>query len=267
MSEASSTTASGFFDETPDVPERALRIYARLWQFETWIRSMVYVELRVLLGDGWSAGLSAKAHSFEADKRLTHMPTPELNALSYAQLSQLTTLIGTHWPCFECYLPPRELWDAKLVEICQIRHRIAHFRVGHVDDLPRLLQFLRDIDRGFWTFATSYNDAHPVLPASRDAVTHHFLHLDPLPWCEVEPNQWARVGMVDKSQGCCQVNGQEEIAQIRTLRVSKGYSLPFFIARRWWWRCRHREDLGKTPEILHFFAESPLGQASIGQLS
>ena len=188
MSEASSPTASSFFDETPDVPEQALRIYARLWQFETWLRHMVYVELRALQGDGWSAGLSAKAYSLEADKRLTHMPTPEMNALSYAQLSQLTKLIGTNWCCFESYLPPRDLWDAKLVEISQIRHRIAHFRVGHVDDLPRLIQFLRDIDRGFWIFCTTYNEAHPVLPASRDAVTQHFLHLDPLPWGEFEPN-------------------------------------------------------------------------------
>jgi hypothetical protein len=188
------------FDETSEVPERALRIYARLWQFETWLRRVVYVELRALLGDQWSAGLSVNGSSFNADKTLRHMPTPEMNALSYASLSQLTKLIDANWACFELYLPPQALWNAKLIEISQIRHRMAHFRVGHVDDYPRLLQFMRDIDRGFWTFCTSYNNALPILPVSRDRVTQHFVALDPLPWGEVEPNQWARIGAVDRSE-------------------------------------------------------------------
>ena len=56
---------------------------------------------------------------------------------------------------------------------------MAHFRLGHEDDLARALQLLRDLDRGFWTFCTSYNDAQPILPASNDPVVQHFLDLDP----------------------------------------------------------------------------------------
>jgi hypothetical protein len=83
-------------DEVPDVPKRILATYSRLWQLETWLRRMVYVELRALLGDGWSQDLPTSSTSFAADKRLTHMPTPEMNALSYAQLSKLQALIAKH---------------------------------------------------------------------------------------------------------------------------------------------------------------------------
>lgn len=185
--------------ETNEVPERALRLYARLWQFETWLRRMVYIELRAKLGDGWNTSFN-KNRPFDADKRLRHMPTPEMNALSYSQLSDLLATIEANWSCFESYFPPQELWKAKLQEISQIRHRVAHFRVGHADDYQRVLQFLRDIDKGFWRFCTSYNSRQPILPQSADPVTSHFLPLDPLPWAEVEANRWARVGFVDKSK-------------------------------------------------------------------
>lgn len=204
MSEEEGTSEAGK-GETPgyealaDVPVQMVNTYARLWQLETWLRTMVYVELRALLGDDWAAGLNPNSSSFQADKSLTHMPTAEMNALSYAQLSQLLKLIDANWNCFATYFPPKALWEAKLQEISQIRHRTAHFRVGHVDDLARLKQFLRDIDKGFWRFCTSYNDMDPILPQDRDPVTKHFLPLDPLPWVEFEPKKWAQIGIRDKS--------------------------------------------------------------------
>lgn len=185
--------------ETTEVPERALRLYARLWQFETWLRRMVYVELRALLGNGWNSSLKTAGKPYAADKRLRHMPTPEMNALSYSQLGDLLGIIEANWSCFEGYFPPQDLWKAKLQEISQIRHRVAHFRVGHPDDYARLAQFLRDLDSGFWRFCTSYNHQRPILPPSLDPVTARFLPRDPLPWGKIEPNQWARVGIVDHS--------------------------------------------------------------------
>lgn len=196
--EVESSEGSGF-EQLPDVPMHVINTYSRLWQLETWLRTMVYVELRALLGDDWAKGLNPNSGSFQADKSLTHMPTTEMNALSYAQLSKLTDLIAANWDCFAVYLPPRDLWEAKLKEVAQIRHRVAHFRVGHVDDLPRLQQFLRDIDKGFWTFCTSYNDMNAIIPQDTDAVAKHFLPLDPLPWVEIEEKTWAQVGFRDKS--------------------------------------------------------------------
>lgn len=187
MTKKTRLTEKSAFEPVADVPIHVLNTYSRLWQLETWLRTLVYVELRALLGDDWARELPTELKAFQADKSLTHMPTPEMNALSYAQLAKLTELIDRHWQCFSVYFPPRDLWLTKIKEVAQIRHRVAHFRIGHKDDLPRLKQFLRDIDQGFWRFCTSYNDTNPILPQDSNTVAKHFLPLDPLPWVEFQP--------------------------------------------------------------------------------
>jgi hypothetical protein len=181
----------------PELPEGVLHTYSRLWQLETWLRRLVYIELRALAGDDWRLKIRGAEKPWEADKRLTHMPTPESDPLSYVQLSELRRIISDDWRLFEPFLPPKSIWEAKLEEIGQIRHRIAHFRRGHNDDLQRVVQFLRDVDHGFWRFCTLYNDPHPILPQSDDPVESHFLHLDPFPWGEVSDGKWARTGIAD----------------------------------------------------------------------
>ena len=180
-----------------ELPERVLDTYARLWQFETWLRRLVYIELRALAGDNWTSKIHGTEGPKEADKRLTHMPTPEEDPLSYAQFKELCRVILDEWRLFEPFLPPRSIWEAKLEEIIQVRHRVAHFRTGHRDDLERVVQLLRDIDHGFWHFCTSYNDAQPVLPPSEDQVVGHFLHLDPFPWGHTSDGAWVRCGIAD----------------------------------------------------------------------
>jgi hypothetical protein len=71
---ADSSNSVEAVDEVPEVPKRSLSTYARLWQFETWLRGMVYVELRALRGDDWSATIPKNEKSFQSDKRLIHMP-------------------------------------------------------------------------------------------------------------------------------------------------------------------------------------------------
>lgn len=100
MSDDNDAEKQRAFEQVPEVPVHVLNTYSRLWQLETWLRTMVYVELRALLGDDWATGLSPSSISFQADKSLSHMPTPEMNALSYAQLSKLTQLIASNWDCF-----------------------------------------------------------------------------------------------------------------------------------------------------------------------
>lgn len=163
--------------EVPELPPRILSTYARLWQFETWLRRMVYVELRALEGDDWSKQLRNFDKSLEADKDLVHMPTPEQESLSYAPLSELRRLINENWALFKPYLPPQRLWDAKLDEISQVRNRVAHFRSGHVDDYQRLIQLLRDIDRGFWLFCTSYNDTRRI--SNDDPIASRLIAYNP----------------------------------------------------------------------------------------
>ena len=43
------------------------------------------------------------------DKRLSHMPTPEEDPLSYITVSQLTGLISNNWNGFGCYFPPENI--------------------------------------------------------------------------------------------------------------------------------------------------------------
>ena len=188
-----------FLSEMSDrVPPERLSAYSWLWQFETWLRTMVYVELRARYGDSWETNLTNLNHgAYKKDKKLTHMPTRESLPTSYMQLGDLLRTISSNWRLFAPYLPPKKLWNAKLEEISQIRHRVAHFRLGGVDDSNSIEQLLRDIDKGFWHFCTSYNESSSLLPHSKDAVMKEFLHLDPFPWSEVEPSKWLRVGMAD----------------------------------------------------------------------
>lgn len=179
-------------------PSERLSTYARLWQLETWLRSMVYVELRACYGDDWKSHLQgASEKSYDQDRELSHMPTPEHLPTSYMQLGGILKTISCEWRLFEQFLPLKQIWDAKIVEVKQIRHRIAHFRLGHRRDANRVEQLLGDIDQGFWHFCTSYNSRNPVLPPARDPVMAHFLHLDPFPWRETQSGQWARFGTAD----------------------------------------------------------------------
>jgi hypothetical protein len=187
----------GLLLDVPELPVRILETYARLWQFETWLRRLVYVELRAAEGDNWAARLASAEKAKEADKRLTHMLTQEEALLSFAQLSDLRKIITAEWRLFAPILPPTTIWEAKLEEVSQIRHRVAHFRLGHHDDLQRLVQLLRDVDKGFWKFCTSYNNPRPVIPHSADPVVSHFLDLDLYPWRQLRDNRWARVGTTD----------------------------------------------------------------------
>lgn len=181
------------------IPLERLSTYTCLWQLESWLRTMVYVELRARYGDTWEENLKQRNRSaYKNDKALSHMPTREDLPTSYMQLTDLLETISTNWYLFKTYLPPKNLWKAKLVEISQIRHRIAHFRLGHNHDYDRVEQLLRDVDQGFWRFGTSYNANLPILPQSKDDVIKQFLHLDPFPYREVEPNKWARLGLVER---------------------------------------------------------------------
>jgi hypothetical protein len=186
--------------DIPGFPERNLETYARLWQLETWLRELVYVQLRARAGDSWDGYVQRAGRPKTNDKRLTHMPTAEENLLSYAQLSEVRTIIADSWSLFESYLPPQNLWEAKLDEVSQIRHRVAHFRSTHADDLARVVQLLRDIDAGMWRFCTSYNDPRPVLPPDKDPVVAAFQRFECFPWTEVENNRWARLGHADPDQ-------------------------------------------------------------------
>jgi len=199
-SNARTRELDSLLQSVPDLPVRALETYARLWQLETWLRRLVYTELRAAHGDDWSASIPSVDRARNADKRLTHMPTPEDDLLSFARFADVQAVISGEWRLFDPFLPPKPLWEAKLEEVTQVRHRVAHFRRGHRDDLQRVTQLLRDLDHGFWSFCTSFNDPQPVLPQSDDPVVSEYLHLDLIPWTQLSDGKWARIGAAHPSE-------------------------------------------------------------------
>lgn len=176
-----------------DVNEQSLVVYARLWQLENWLREMLYVELKSQKGRNW-INFNKTTNTYEADKKLHHIPTSDHSPVSYLTFSELTNLIKNNWELFSIYLPPLNQWEAKLEEIVHIRNRIAHYRKGHSDDLDRLLQLMRDIDNGLWVFCTSYNDKHYIIPQDKDPITKKYLELDPFAPKQISENEWAAFG-------------------------------------------------------------------------
>ena len=73
------------------VPPAALGFYARWWQFETWLRQLVHMELRAKYGSGWIRHLAMRAPSRVArDQVNAYMATPDAsNVLAYLEAGDL----------------------------------------------------------------------------------------------------------------------------------------------------------------------------------
>lgn len=102
-----------------------------------------------------------------------------VNPLAYLDYSQLNQVIVDNWELFEATLIHRPAWDGRQEELARIRHRIGHMRRPHPDDLGRLEQTLRDIERGAFIAQAFYNHRRDPDPDRyRDAVTAGWLGRD-----------------------------------------------------------------------------------------
>lgn len=174
-------------DLPPEVTAYTVDVYLRIFQLETWLRELVYLELKARFGATWwaeanealkrshAAGISAEK-SLKADSRHPHMSTPENDPLWFLSFDSLLKIIFDRklWKRFETYLTTRRLLKAKFEEISPIRNRIAHCRSLHPDDLERLTRLMKDIDQGFWNFCTSYNNEWSLEPYKDDPILGHF---------------------------------------------------------------------------------------------
>lgn len=165
--------AAKIFSERFRIPADVLMIYARLWQLETWLREMVYLELKAAQGNFNESMLNKSKSRLEGDKKLRHMATAYESPLAYTDFSKLWELVfdENQWSFFEPYFPPKRILESKVEELESIRNRVAHVREPHRDDLRRVEQFLRDIDQGFWRFCTSYNAQYPVPADEQNPLT------------------------------------------------------------------------------------------------
>jgi hypothetical protein len=142
------------------VPGYASALHARWWQLETWLRSAAYVELRSKFGSSWTKQISQKALRYARNEaRLAYMPSPDAELLlAYLDVNDLFDLIDEHWDLLQTSLIDGEVWRGRTKELRPIRHRIAHCRRPHVDDLSRIEQCLRDLEHGAFRAVTSFND-------------------------------------------------------------------------------------------------------------
>ncbi|MFB7343625.1 Swt1 family HEPN domain-containing protein [Streptomyces hydrogenans] len=182
--------SAGLFDDWSDdaasavgravangVPEGSMALYARWWQLETWIRELIYVELRALYGGKWVDKVEVALRRQQQDAEFQHMSTADTeNPLAYLDYSQLLPIMDSHWDQMRYALLEKRSWEGRQEELKRIRHRIGHVRRPHQDDLGRLEQTLRDLERGAFIACASYNDRRrPDPKKSTDPVTEGWL--------------------------------------------------------------------------------------------
>lgn len=95
------------------------------------------------------------------DASRAYMAGPDATAgypVSYLDVFDLFDLIDREWDLFSYALPESRAWHGRVGELRHIRHRIAHCRAPHTDDLARLLQALRDLEHGARVACASYHD-------------------------------------------------------------------------------------------------------------
>lgn len=140
------------------VPADALAFYGRWWQLETWLREAVYLELRGRFGREWELHLGERAPGrAERDEINAYMASADAgDVLAYLDVFDLFSLIDEHWELFEPVLLPRARWDGLVDALRPLRNRIAHCRRPHPDDVDRIEQLLRDLERGARCFYGAY---------------------------------------------------------------------------------------------------------------
>jgi hypothetical protein len=159
------------------MPPTATALYGRWWQLETWLRSLVYVELRAAYGKGWAAQLPAHSEKRRSkDDAFDYMATPDGQAqLAYADAAALFEIIDANWQYFEGSLIERAVWAGRTVELRSIRNRIGHCRRPHADDLSRLEQTLRDMEKGAFRAVSALNRQSIPEKRGRDPLVRDWI--------------------------------------------------------------------------------------------
>jgi len=161
------------------VPQAALAVYGRWWQLETYLREVVYTELRAAFGVRWVKHVGDKTAAWaERDRVNAYMASADADEiLAYAEVRDLFELIERHWNLFEPVLLPRTRWQGLVDLLLAIRNRSAHCRRPHGDDLGRLEQVLRDLEPGARKFYGSYCRSRPVERKSKDPLARDWIGL------------------------------------------------------------------------------------------
>ncbi len=197
------------------VPPASVAFYARWWQVETWLRQLAYMELRAKYGAAWLDHLAgAAALRAVRDEINAYMATPDAtDLLAYLDVTHLFDLIDSkeHWILFEQSLLPRRRWRGTVDELKVLRHRSAHCRRPHADDLNKVEQVLRNLEAGArialeahnvqWQFEER-NEADPIVtgwllkehPDALRLVDHALTNYDVELQLRWSKRPWAKLG-------------------------------------------------------------------------
>lgn len=240
-----------FGRDNPFLPsEASSRLLRLLWQLEVWLREMVYVELRARDAD-WQEPIKKVVQnwpprSLDSDKRLTHMATRHESAISYLTLGELLRIIRdqANWSLFASYFPPRDNFEIRMAEISQIRNRVAHFRDPHHTDVDRVILFLRDLDEGFWRFASSYAREELHIPDGlAEPISEYF---------DATHDRRRIVEMKKLGSGWRHAN---------TDRAEPLLHFGIYASLRPWFEKRAGADLiGRSGFVYHAFFQAPVGR-------
>jgi hypothetical protein len=161
------------------MPPMSSALYGRWWQLETWLRSLVYVELRASKGLAWVDKLPKNSESRQqGEQALQYMVTPDAqDRLAYTDASCLFNIMQDHWDYFKSSLLPKNVWAGRVEELLAIRNRIGHCRRPHDDDLARLEQTLRDINSGAVSAITTFNRRFNPGEDWTDNVVNSWVHM------------------------------------------------------------------------------------------
>jgi hypothetical protein len=84
------------------MPPMASALYGRWWQLETWLRSLIYVELKAALGGKWVEALRKTSEDRQLKEHgFRYMATPDAqNRLAYTDASLLFKIMQENWTLF-----------------------------------------------------------------------------------------------------------------------------------------------------------------------
>lgn len=187
-----------------EMTRERIDLFLLLHRFETWFRELVYVEMKARFGETWwkecegalkrnkGGGIPADK-ALRGDRRHSHMATAENDPLWFISFDSLLKIVFDQrlWTLFSPFLTTKQLVRAKMLELMPVRHRIAHARALHRDDLDRVRRILADLDQGFWRFCTSYNDERPFIENHRkDPVFRHLVGRMFSGYSQLESGEW-----------------------------------------------------------------------------
>lgn len=137
-----------------------MAVMARWWQLETWLRDLLYVEMRANYGQSWVGRLPNVVNRRQLDDGSSagYMLTSDAHhILAYMDVTPLFELIEKEWDIVSYALLPKKTWAGRNEELRVIRNRMSHCRRPHADDLSKVEQALRDLEHGAFKAVSAFN--------------------------------------------------------------------------------------------------------------